>query len=156
MLKEAEEELIKKSKASDDFSEEIQAVTCRLKFLRFLLQSLISLWPVKHVSPNETEIAEIVRLLNGANELIPTIKKTIEKGTQPELNGDSPNIMGFSALVNQRLLPPTFPRYTKIKDRLSSIIFLEDLVQRLKLACKVINCSTYHSALVSFNLFFSD
>lgn len=63
---------------------------------------------------------------------------------------DTPNPMGFSAHVNQPLLPPTFPRYTKIKDRVSSIQFLEDLIQRLKLACKVVHCSNYHSALNFF------
>lgn len=63
---------------------------------------------------------------------------------------EAPNPMGFSPHVNQRLLPPTFPRYTKIRDRQSSIQFLEDLIQRLKLACKVIHCTTYHGALNFF------
>lgn len=64
---------------------------------------------------------------------------------------DTPNPMGFSPMVNQRLLPPTFPRYTKIKDRLSSITYLEEFIQRLKLGCKVIHCNSYHSALVRGN-----
>lgn len=64
------------------------------------------------------------------------------------ITGDAPNPMGFSPTVNQRILPPTFPRYTKIKARDSSITFLEELVQRTKQACKIIHCTNYHSALV--------
>lgn len=56
--------------------------------------------------------------------------------------------MGFSPMVNQRILPPTFPRYTKIKDRQLSMNFLEELAQRTKQACKIINCTIFHNALV--------
>lgn len=58
--------------------------------------------------------------------------------------------MGFSPLVNQRLLPPTFPRYTKIKDRTASFDYLDELTQNLKHVCKVINCTNYQSALNFF------
>lgn len=67
---------------------------------------------------------------------------------QKQIAGDEPNPMGFSPTVNQRILPPTFPRYTKIKARDFSISFLEELVQRTKQACKIIHCVNYHSALV--------
>lgn len=53
-------------------------------------------------------------------------------------------------MVNQRLLPPTFPRYTKIKDRFEALNYLEELCQNLKLTCKVINCTNYQSALNFF------
>lgn len=52
-------------------------------------------------------------------------------------------------MVNQRLLPPTFPRYTKIKDRLATLTYLEELSHNLKLACKIINCTNYQSAQVT-------
>lgn len=58
--------------------------------------------------------------------------------------------MGFSPMVNQRLLPPTFPRYTKIKDRLETLNYLEELAHNLKLACKVIHCTNYQSGLNFF------
>lgn len=57
-------------------------------------------------------------------------------------------------MVNQRILPPTFPRFTKIKERSASMTFLEELVQRTKITCKVIHCNTYHSALVIYTFFF--
>lgn len=58
--------------------------------------------------------------------------------------------MGFSPMVNQRLLPPTFPRYTKIKDRNEAINCFEELSHNLKSACKVTNCTNFQTALNFF------
>jgi hypothetical protein len=58
--------------------------------------------------------------------------------------------MGFSPMVNQRLLPPTFPRYTKIKDRSDTYNYLDELTQNLKHACKITNCTNYQMALNFF------
>lgn len=148
LLKEAEDDLVKKSKSDDCTDPEgTLAVMHRLRFLRFLFQSLFTFWVKKETSYGEQDITEVQRYLNAALELVPLIRKTIEKGTQPEPNSEAPNPMGFSPRVNQRNLPPTFPRSAKIKDRLSSLQFLEELVHRLKLACKVIHQKDYHSAL---------
>lgn len=68
--------------------QDIQAVAHRLKFMRLTLQSLNALKPVKSISPNEQEMNEIVRLLNGAIDLSPLIKKTIALGIQPVENGN--------------------------------------------------------------------
>lgn len=62
---------------------------------------------------------------------------------------DYPIIMGFEPLVNQRLLPPTFPRYIKIKSRQEAVDYFESLVERLKTVCNVINCHSFHHALVN-------
>lgn len=97
MLKEAEEELGKLSKLnSDGGNEGLQAIIGRLKFLRLFLQALTALAPSKSVSPNEQEMNEIVRLLNGAADLIPLIKRTICLGTQPDPNG-----MNFKRLIKK-------------------------------------------------------
>lgn len=53
-------------------------------------------------------------------------------------------------MVNQRMLPPTFPRYTKIKDRNETYGYLEELSHNLKHACKVISCTNYQMALNFF------
>lgn len=66
----------------------LQAIIARLKFLRLFLQALTALAPSKSVSPNEQEMNEIVRLLNGAGDLIPLMKRTICLGTQPNPNGE--------------------------------------------------------------------
>lgn len=65
-------------------------------------------------------------------------------------SADYPTIMGFEPLVNQRLLPPTFPRYTKIKSRKESTEYLSHLVARLRTICNVRDSVTFHAALVSF------
>jgi hypothetical protein len=44
--------------------------------------------------------------------------------------------MGFDPLVNQRLLPPTFPRYTKIMFRAQALEYFEELLKRLKFCVK--------------------
>lgn len=53
-------------------------------------------------------------------------------------------------MVNQRMLPPTFPRYTKIKDRDATYCYLEELSHNLKHACKIISCINYQMALNFF------
>ncbi|XP_055627653.1 N-alpha-acetyltransferase 35, NatC auxiliary subunit isoform X2 [Toxorhynchites rutilus septentrionalis] len=166
MLKSAEEDLVKRIKdvESDKEKEEINALVCRLKFTRLLLQCLVALYPTKtntswhasnatanaNVSPTKTEMIDIVKTLNGALELTQIMEKTIDCGTQPEPGSDTPNPIGFSMMVNQRLLPPTFPRYTKIKARSTCILYLAELIQRLKHACKIVHCTNYHSALNFF------
>ncbi|XP_052872549.1 N-alpha-acetyltransferase 35, NatC auxiliary subunit [Anopheles cruzii] len=163
MLKAAEEDLIKKTKDTEEEREkdDVQALLARIRFTRLFLQCLVALYPVKQstswqhgqeitvqsVSPTKNEMIDIVKTLNGALELAQTMEKTIDLGTQPEDGSDAPNPMGFSMMVNQRLLPPTFPRSTKIKDRHLSIQYLIELIQRMKHACKIVNCSNFHAAL---------
>lgn len=59
-----------------------------------------------------------------------------------------PNIMGFDPNVNQRLLPPTFPRYTKIKPRIDTLEYLIELINRFKMVIKITNHAGFHAALV--------
>jgi len=56
--------------------------------------------------------------------------------------------MGFDPMVNQRLLPPTFPRYTKIKPRIDALEYLAELINRFKMVIKITNHTGFHAALV--------
>lgn len=56
--------------------------------------------------------------------------------------------MGFEPLINQRLLPPTFPRYTKIKPRSEALDYFDEMIDRLTTVCKINNYLSFHSALV--------
>lgn len=56
--------------------------------------------------------------------------------------------MGFEPMINQRLLPPTFPRYTRIKPRPEALQYMDELVARLRHAWKITSCNGCHSALV--------
>jgi len=59
--------------------------------------------------------------------------------------------MGFDPMVNQRLLPPTFPRYTKIKPRIDALEYLIELINRFKMVTKITNHIGFHAALVISN-----
>lgn len=95
MLKEVEDDLIRKLKnnvdgVADDVNavDETQAIISRLRFLRLLLQALIAIWPDKKLSPTDAEMGEIQKFLSAAADLVPTIRKTISLGTQPEVGGE--------------------------------------------------------------------
>ena len=51
--------------------------------------------------------------------------------------GEEIEVMGFEPQVNQRLLPPTFPRYTHLRSRTEALNFLLQLMERIKTICKI-------------------
>ena len=51
-------------------------------------------------------------------------------------------------MINQRLLPPTFPRYTKIKPRIEALEYMDELINRFKVVTKITNYTSFHGALV--------
>lgn len=66
---------------------------------------------------------------------------------------DHPIMMGFEPLVNQRLLPPTFPRYAKIIKREEMVNYFARLIDRIKTVCEVVNLTNLHCILVSRSLY---
>ncbi|KAH8039991.1 hypothetical protein HPB51_009247 [Rhipicephalus microplus] len=160
MMKEIEDELSKKVKATraklgeelDSAQlachEEAVAVYSRIKFCRFFQQAL-----VVFNKKGSDGVEEVERLLQQCLEVLPVLRRTIALGVQPDPNAegtnraDYPTVMGFEPLVNQRLLPPTFPRYTKIKPREDTMEYMEALIGRLRHVCRVVNCSSFHSAI---------
>lgn len=64
---------------------------------------------------------------------------------------DHPIMMGFEPLVNQRLLPPTFPRYAKIIKREDMVAYFSKLIERIKTVCDVINTTNLHGILVNID-----
>lgn len=62
---------------------------------------------------------------------------------------DHPIMMGFEPLVNQRLLPPTFPRYAKIIKREDMVAYFRKLIERIKAVCDVISITNLHGILVT-------
>lgn len=87
-LKDAENDIQKRLREVEIATENLEELTSvlnRVKFQRLLLQSLLLLYPSKSVSPNEQEMTEISKLLTRAGELMPGIKKSVERGTQPDL-----------------------------------------------------------------------
>jgi len=59
-------------------------------------------------------------------------------------------MMGFEPLINQRLLPPTFPRYTTIRSRDETVDYFAALVQRLSQFAGVVPLvDSLHALIVS-------
>ncbi|XP_038078607.1 N-alpha-acetyltransferase 35, NatC auxiliary subunit-like isoform X1 [Patiria miniata] len=165
MLREVEEEFNRRIKSTRsrqgeerDAATELQheqclAVQWRLKFCRMFYTALLA--------TNKKEVKQGVeearKLLIQAGDLLPLIQKSIHLGIQPETaQGDTdgkdrvtdfPLIMGFEPLVNQRLLPPTFPRYSKIIDRAAAVTYFEGLVGRLRTVCEVTNLNSFHAIM---------
>lgn len=160
MMKEVEDELnrvIKNTRSTagqedntdrQDIHKMALAEYSRIKFSRLFLVTLQAFCREKFV------VADVQKYLGQLSELLPTMRETISLGTQPELteeaNCDYPTIMGFEPLLNQRLLPPTFPRYTKIRGRDDTLAYLEGLVSRLQTVCAVTELSGLHSTLDFF------
>lgn len=121
-------------------------------------------------------VSEAQKLMTQAADLLPAIHSSIQYGIQSQndtskggnslktikhfcficLNSqmyimlfpDHPIMMGFEPLVNQRLLPPTFPRYAKIIKREEMVNYFSKLIERIKNVCEVINITNLHSILV--------
>ncbi|XP_013177361.1 PREDICTED: N-alpha-acetyltransferase 35, NatC auxiliary subunit isoform X1 [Papilio xuthus] len=146
MLREQEEELNKKARSFDDDVNNLWlALAARIRFTRMIYQALLVITKRDCQSG-----ADCVALLNGCSEMMKIIIKTSGKGTQPVENSDSPNPMGFEPMINQRLLPPTFPRYTRIKPRAEALQYFDELVTRLRHAWKITSCTNFHTALDFF------
>ncbi|CAN7948671.1 unnamed protein product [Ixodes pacificus] len=160
MMKEVEEELSRRVKSTrakpgEDLDaaqfaqhEEALAVYTRIKFCRLFQQALIIF-----NKKGSDGVEEVERLLQQCLEVLPVLRRTIPLGVQPDPKAegtnraDYPTVMGFEPLVNQRLLPPTFPRYTKIKPRADTMDYLEALIGRLRHVCRIVDCTSFHSAI---------
>ncbi|XP_064292563.1 N-alpha-acetyltransferase 35, NatC auxiliary subunit isoform X2 [Plodia interpunctella] len=146
LLREQEEELNKRARSTDDEANNIwTALAARIRFTRMFYQALLLI-----TKKDSQSGADCVALLNGCSEMMKVIIKTAWKGTQPVENSDSPNPMGFEPMINQRLLPPTFPRYTRIKPRAEALQYFDEQIARLRHAWKITSCTNFHTALDFF------
>lgn len=98
-------------------------------------------------SQNDTTKGGILQSLTHATASTAHTSET-HSSTFPLSRPDHPIMMGFEPLVNQRLLPPTFPRYAKIIKREEMVNYFTKLIERIKTVCDIINTSNLHSILV--------
>uniref|UniRef100_A0A8C1H9D5 N-alpha-acetyltransferase 35, NatC auxiliary subunit n=1 Tax=Cyprinus carpio carpio TaxID=630221 RepID=A0A8C1H9D5_CYPCA len=160
MLKDVEDELQRKVKSTrsrqgEQRDPEVEldhqqclALFSRVKFTRLLLSALISF-----TKKETSAVSEAQKLMTQAADLLPAIHSTVQYGIQSQndtTKGDHPIMMGFEPLVNQRLLPPTFPRYAKIIKREEMVSYFSKLIERIKTVCEVINIINLHSILDFF------
>lgn len=149
MLKEVEEELNRKRRLLPldlDSDQALSCLTMRIKFTRLLLQSFIGL---SKKDINSNNVVDSTKLLTNCSEIIPFIVASVGIASPPayvsEIHG--PVTIGFDPLVNQRLLPPTFPRYTHIKSPAEAYKRLDELLIRLRQVTKILSYTSFHSAL---------
>ncbi|XP_057300464.1 N-alpha-acetyltransferase 35, NatC auxiliary subunit-like isoform X2 [Hydractinia symbiolongicarpus] len=150
MLREAEDEITKRVKvyqANEDETSAQQTKKCkaikiRLKFWRSFYCTLLSF--------EKSELGEISKcqdLLDIALSSMNEIKQTVCLGLISDHTKDY-YMPGFDVLVNQRLLPPSFPRQAEIFQRDKTFEYMEALINRLKKICTVITeCHTLHMIL---------
>ncbi|CAH0561847.1 unnamed protein product [Brassicogethes aeneus] len=143
MLREVEEELHRKTRARQS-EVETQAVHARIKFIRVLLQSLILLR-----KEDQQSIQDCQRHLATALEMLLIMQNTVQHGVQYE-EVENEYKLGFEPSINQRLLPPTFPRYTKIKSRAEAVLYFIEMTERFKIVCKIQGITSLHQALDFF------
>lgn len=84
-LKDAESDLMCQSR-NTPHPEMILAVVYRLRFMRHLYEFLYQIDMAMSTVVTEYNINEIYKHLNASLEVIPQLKRTIEKGTQPLAN----------------------------------------------------------------------
>uniref|UniRef100_A0A8K9VDU9 N-alpha-acetyltransferase 35, NatC auxiliary subunit n=1 Tax=Oncorhynchus mykiss TaxID=8022 RepID=A0A8K9VDU9_ONCMY len=156
MLKDVEDELQRKVKVhskqcryrSTPHTFCLALLKKRNKWLIYLIEHVMSCWLCQTSSVSEAQ-----KLMQQAADLLPALRSSIEHGIQSQndtTKGDHPIMMGFEPLVNQRLLPPTFPRYAKIIKREEMINYFSKLIDRIKTVCEVINTTNLHGILDFF------
>ncbi|KAJ8951440.1 hypothetical protein NQ318_006869 [Aromia moschata] len=97
----------------------------------------------------QPSIPDCQRLLTTSIEMLYIVQDTVYIGIKNE-DPNNEHIIGFEPSINQRLLPPTFPRYTKIKSRAEALIYFIEMVERFKVACKIQSITSLHQALDFF------
>uniref|UniRef100_A0A3Q2YVU3 N-alpha-acetyltransferase 35, NatC auxiliary subunit n=2 Tax=Hippocampus comes TaxID=109280 RepID=A0A3Q2YVU3_HIPCM len=160
MLKDVEDELQRKVKSTrsrqgEQRNPEVElehqqylALFNRIKFTRLLLTALIAF-----TKKETSSVGEAQKLVAQAADLLSAIHSSVQHGIQSQndtTKGDHPIMMGFEPLVNQRLLPPTFPRYAKIIKREDMVAYFGKLIERIKTVCDVINTTNLHGILDFF------
>lgn len=138
LLRELEDSLNKMSTNTKSEVDQIKALNLRLKFSRLLYQCFLAF---NKIAENPA-VGEIQKILVTCSDLVPQIIATIPLGT-PVHNG---KMVGFDPLINQRLLPPTFPRFTKIRPRCEAYEYLNETLNRLKHVCKITNVTNNYQA----------
>ncbi|ELW72920.1 N-alpha-acetyltransferase 35, NatC auxiliary subunit [Tupaia chinensis] len=143
MLKDVEDDMQRRVK-----HQQCLAVFSRVKFTRVLLTVLIAF-----TKKETSAVAEAQKLMVQAADLLSAIHNSLHHGIQAQndtTKGDHPIMMGFEPLVNQRLLPPTFPRYAKIIKREEMVNYFARLIDRIKTVCEVVNLTNLHCILTTF------
>lgn len=155
MLREVEDELNKKSRikptneSNENEYNDALALYSRIRFTKLFYQALSTMGKKDNLIQNTNDCHKF--LLN-CTEMLRVMIKTVYRGDKFDDTSNHPTVMGFDSMINQRLLPPTFPRYTKIRPRVEALEYIDNLLDRLKFVIKITASNGFHSALVKYLL----
>ncbi|XP_047139471.1 N-alpha-acetyltransferase 35, NatC auxiliary subunit isoform X1 [Hydra vulgaris] len=148
MLREADEEITRHLKIylndEENSKNEIdicKAIKIRLKFWRALYCALLVF-----EKQDCSEMKRCKEYLSTAKESLKEMSSTQHLGLKPD-NTKENYMLGFDPLVNQRLLPPSFPRQTQIFTQEKFLGYIDSLMTRLLNICSVTECSNFHIIL---------
>jgi len=149
MLKEAEVDVAKKIKVLQSESIEkageeldlLKVLRTRLKFFQSFYASLLAFEKTESLELNKCKDH-----LEAAKLILNDIKATLSCGLPADKTKEY-YMPGFDPLVNQRLLPPSFPRQADVFPREKAIDYLELLIGRMSALCSVMECTTLHMIL---------
>ncbi|KAL7295496.1 hypothetical protein TKK_0011143 [Trichogramma kaykai] len=153
MMREIEEDLHKKTRVKpsvdemDDEYNDNLALYARIRFTKMFYQ-VLTMMGRKEQLPTNLQACQ--RILSNCSEMLQLMIKTINRGDKADEITDHPNVMGFDPMINQRQLPPTLPRYTKIRPRIEALVYMDDLINRFKNVTKITSYTNFHSALDFF------
>ncbi|XP_022671028.1 N-alpha-acetyltransferase 35, NatC auxiliary subunit-like isoform X2 [Varroa destructor] len=135
----------------EDTLESLWALQIRLRFMRLFFQSLC----VLEARPGMARGFGVARrILQSAAETLKVIRETNRNNPSKDDDDDSfPTTPGFDATLNQRLLPSTFPRHTKVASCRQAYEYLAGMVDRMLEAMQVVGLSSYNQVLDFFEEF---
>ena len=117
---------------------DLVSLQARLKFLRMFFSCLTVVL--------RGDTGEAVRLTSQCEDLLPAVTSRLVTGYQEQ-------VKGFEPLTNQRLLPPTFPRFAEIVGRSEALQYIESLVSRLSSVTAITNINSFNASLEFFHSF---
>ena len=150
MLREAEDDVTRRMKgcarenadqSSDTDLECYKAIKSRLKFWRSFYCGLLSL-----EKQECSEVSKALEHLEAAKCTLKEVHSTLHLGVKADYEQEY-YVHGFDPLVNQRLLPPSFPRQSEICNRDLAMNYIEGLLERMTHVCSVTKCTTFHQIL---------
>jgi len=160
MLKEVEDDYgrqIRSTKSKQHQAEQtdssiahLQALLARIKFLRLLLQ-ILQPFGRKEVD-FATSTKKLAQQISEQLSIIANTESLAAPVTEFHSNGQE-KVFSFEPQVNQRLLPPTFPRYTKLRQRSEIFDAYGDIIKRILCIAEVSTFIEFQNILEFFVTF---
>jgi len=126
--------------------EYLLAIQTRLKFNRSFYQLIQSLG--ENARENEEDITKYYNLAKDNLKLIESSHANLSLH-EPE----TPEFICFESSINQRLLPPTFPRHINIQSFENSVAELATIIDQVPVIIESFKLSNYHSIFDFLNKF---